>query len=110
MTLTRALWVARKEWKETFNSPMPYIVFRSVFPALGLVLYRAPFFWREEPHWTGSSVPLPLILSIFMPALTLRLFAEEFRSGTIETLGDPAADRRRHRGLVNSPRPWPCGR
>lgn len=86
MTLTRALWVARKEWKETVNAPMPYIVFSLFFLLTGW-FFTGSLFLEGRASLDGFFGPQTLILSIFMPALTLRLFAEEFRSGTIETLG-----------------------
>ncbi len=85
MTVTRVLWVARKEWKETFNSPMPYIVLTLFFLLTGW-FFTNSLFLEGKASLDGFFGPLSLILSIFMPAFTLRLFADEFKSGTIETL------------------------
>ena len=85
MNLGRAGLLARKEWKESFNSPTPYI-------ALGLFFILIGWFWTSALFLTGQATmeeffgPLPLLLGIFLPAFTMRLFAEEYKTGTIENL------------------------
>jgi cytochrome c biogenesis protein CcdA len=85
VNLDRAGLLARKEWKESFNSPTPYI-------ALGLFFILIGWFWTSALFLTGQATmeeffgPLPLLLGIFLPAFTMRLFAEEYKTGTIENL------------------------
>ena len=85
MRLSRARLLVVKEWKETFNSPMPYI-------ALVLFFVLVGWFWISSLFVMGQASmeeffsTLPLLLSIFMPAFTMRLFAEEYKTGTIENL------------------------
>jgi ABC-2 type transport system permease protein len=85
MNLGRAGLLARKEWKESFNSPTPYI-------ALGLFFILVGWFWTSSLFLSNQATmeeffgPLPLLLGIFLPAFTMRLFAEEYKTGTIENL------------------------
>jgi ABC-2 type transport system permease protein len=91
VNLGRAGLLARKEWKESFNSPTPYI-------ALGLFFILIGWFWTSALFLTGQATmeeffgPLPLLLGIFLPAFTMRLFAEEYKTGTIENLATPAPE------------------
>ncbi len=81
----RAALLTRKEWKESFNSPTPYITLVLFFLITG-------WFWTTSLFLGGQATldqffsPLPLLLAIFIPAFTMRLFAEEYKTGTIENL------------------------
>lgn len=85
--MQNVLAIARRELGAYFDSPLAYVVvpiyvvlvggfalwFDDVF-ALGTVTLRGVFFWSG------------VFLLLFAPAVTMRLFAEERRSGSLELL------------------------
>ncbi|MBK6879602.1 MAG: ABC transporter permease subunit [Elusimicrobia bacterium] len=85
MRISRALLLTRKEWKESFNSPTPYIALVLFFVIMGW-LFTASLFLVGQASLDEFLTPLPLLLAVFLPAFTMRLFAEEYKTGTVETL------------------------
>lgn len=85
MNLGRALLLTRKEWKESFNAPTPYIALVLFFVILGW-LFTGSLFLIGQASLDEFLTPLPLLLCVFLPAFTMRLFAEEYKTGTVETL------------------------
>jgi ABC-2 type transport system permease protein len=85
MNPARAVLLTKKEWKETFNSPMPYIVLVLYFLLMGW-FFTSSLFLGGQANLDSFFGVLPFMLTIFLPALTMRLFAEEYKTGTIETL------------------------
>ncbi|MBL8023455.1 MAG: ABC transporter permease subunit [Elusimicrobia bacterium] len=85
MRVSRAWLLTKKEWKESFNSPMPYIVLVLFFLLQGW-FFTSSLFLGGQANLDSFFGTLPLMLGIFVPALTMRLFSEEFKTGTIETL------------------------
>ncbi|MGQ0644669.1 MAG: ABC transporter permease subunit [Elusimicrobiota bacterium] len=82
----RAVWlIASKEWKESFNSPMPY-VFLVVFYLVAGWFWVASLFLSGQAALDDFLSPLPILLCFFLPAFSMRLFAEEYKTGTIEPL------------------------
>jgi ABC-2 type transport system permease protein len=77
--------LALKEARETLNSPMPYIFLVSFFLIQGW-FFTAPLFVGGEASMGDFFGILPLLLAFFLPAFTMRLFAEEYKAGTIEAL------------------------
>src|SRR5438309_11408774 len=77
------LTLARKELATQFNSPATYVVF-VVFMLVSGWLFVSPFFQVDQSNINTFIMPLPLIFTFLVPALTMRSFAEEFRGGTIE--------------------------
>lgn len=75
----------RKELRLYFNSPIAYI-FLVVFLGLSLWLFFRGFFLVGQADLRGFFGILPWLYLFLIPALTMRLFAEEYRQGTIETL------------------------
>lgn len=79
--------IARREFGAYFDSPLAYVIvpiyvvlvggfalwFDDLFAA-GVVSMRGVFFWAS------------LFLVVLVPAVTMRLFAEEYRTGSIELL------------------------
>ena len=49
-------------------------------------MFFAGFFIGDRVELRGFFSWLPIYLSVFVPALTMRIFSEEKRSGSIETL------------------------
>ncbi len=79
--------LTRRELMAYLLSPMTYI-FLAVFLAPIGYLFCDLLFRSRAPNWTMSqTVGFMGFLSMFiLPLVTMRLFADEFDSGTIETL------------------------
>ncbi len=81
------LTIARREVAAYFNSPIAYIfmiLFIFILSFLFFVFF--PFFSQTNPDLRNFFFWFPWVLSIFIPAVTMRLWSEERRSGTIELL------------------------
>jgi ABC-2 type transport system permease protein len=74
-----------KEFKESFNGPTPYL-FLTVFFLVTGYLQTSGLFLRGQANVDNLLGILPILLSFFIPAMTMRLFAEEYKTGTVETL------------------------
>lgn len=87
--------IFKKELRTYFNSPIAYI-FLVIFLVLSNIIFCVGFMiWNQADlsfiFGTGQSwwmfLPtVPLLLTLFVPAITMRLIAEEKRSGTLEVL------------------------
>jgi ABC-type transport system involved in multi-copper enzyme maturation permease subunit len=77
--------IFRREMGAYFNSPIAYI-FIIVFLALTAGFYVNGFFLAGTADMRDFFDSLPLFLIFFIPALTMRLWAEEQRLGTFELL------------------------
>ena len=62
-----------------------------VFLALSVGLFMTPFFTILSADMRAFFLTLPIILCIFMPAVTMRLWAEERKQNTWEMLCLPHA-------------------
>ena len=97
------LTIARKELKTYFTSPIAYIVLAIAGIIFGFFFYSALAFFVQrgmEAEMYGRGGPMsvneyvirPLLLNLsvislfLVPMITMRLYAEEKRSGTIELL------------------------
>ena len=77
--------LARREWASFFFSPIAYVVL-GIF-ALGTALIFFTHFAPGQPAELRPTFQWLIWLMIFLvPAISMRLLAEEFRSGTIEPL------------------------
>lgn len=74
-----------KELKSYFNSPIAYI-FIIVFLVLTYGLFIDIYFLQERNEMRSYFAMAPLIFVIFIPAVTMRLWSEERKMGTIELL------------------------
>jgi len=74
-----------KELKSYFLSPIAYI-FIIVFLAITNFLFFQTFFINNQAEMRGYFEFLPYIYLIFVPAITMRSWAEEKRNKTIELL------------------------
>lgn len=81
----RALHIFSKELRDYFVSPIAYIVI-SVFLLVTGWFFFSPFFLFNQASLRDFFNLLPLVFSFIMPALTMRLFAEEFNTGSYEIL------------------------
>ncbi|MDE0299531.1 MAG: ABC transporter permease [Candidatus Poribacteria bacterium] len=83
--------ICGKELYTYFVSPIAYFVF-FVFMAVVGFLFTAIFFFQSGSDGSSAVVMqvvfgnISIILLFFTPALTMKLFAEERKSGTIELL------------------------
>lgn len=77
--------IARRELSAHFTSPVAYIV-TGLFLIFSGFLYFSTFFLINRAELRTFFSLLPVLFAFFVPALTMRLYAEEKRSGTIETL------------------------
>ncbi len=86
--MRRALIVAWKEFKTYFQTPIAYVIL-CIFSLLGgwwFFKLGAGFFGDREASIRGLLDSFPWLFLVFAPAITMRLWTEERRSGTIETL------------------------
>ncbi len=77
--------IFRREFAAYFNSPIAYI-FITVFLLLTGGLYMMSFFMAKAVDMWDFFSKLPWILIFFIPAISMRLWAEDRRSGTFELL------------------------
>ena len=83
MTKINAIW--RKEFHTFWYSFIAYIVI-AVFIGTTSWLYFRTFFVMNDANLTGFFGALPALFLLIMPALTMRQWAEEHKTGTIELL------------------------
>ncbi|MCK5534987.1 ABC transporter permease subunit, partial [bacterium] len=74
-----------KEFKEYFNSPVAYIVI-IVFLLVSGWFFQATMFLVNQATIGSFLGNVPLLFVFFIPAITMRLFSEEMKSGTMEIL------------------------
>lgn len=77
--------IFKRELKAFYSSPIAYIVSGLFLAAIGLIYFFTFFLYRNADLRVLFQF-LPMMLSVFVPALTMRVFAEEKRSGSLETL------------------------
>ncbi len=77
--------VMRKEFRGYFDSPVAYI-YITFFTVLSTWLFMRSFFLVSQATMRGYFGILPWLLLFFIPAVTMRLWAEEKKLGTIELL------------------------
>lgn len=77
--------IFRREFRAYFDSSIAYI-FMIVFLLLTCGIYMSGFFLQGAADMRGFFGNLPLFLLFFLPAVTMRLWAEDKRIGTMELL------------------------
>lgn len=83
--MKQVITIARKEFRDYFVSPIAYIVI-SIFLLLIGWFFFSTFFLVGQTNMRNFFSLLPPIFSFVIPAVTMRLFSEEFNVGTYETL------------------------
>ncbi len=83
--MSTAVTVAKREIKTYFNSPVAYIVV-TVFMLIAGYLYWSQLFLEKQAELRYYFTLTPLIFTFIIPAITMRLLAEEKGSGTLEML------------------------
>ncbi len=74
-----------KEFNDYFVSPIAYIIITIFLLTIG-VLFFSTFIASNQASMRGFFNLLPLIFSLVIPAVTMRLFSEEFNIGSYEIL------------------------
>jgi len=80
-----ALAIAKREFKTFFQSPLAYIVI-GAFLVFSAFFFFVAFFPVGVASMRSFFGLAPLIFMVFVPAVTMRLVAEERKTGTIELL------------------------
>ncbi len=92
-SVRNALALARRELAFYFNSPVAYVVLSAFFIACGTWLFAMDdpnsgksFFDENQASLRKLFDAVPLFFVFLIPAISMRLIAEEKRTGTIELL------------------------
>lgn len=83
--MQQVMHIFTKEFRAYFVSPIAYIVI-SVFLIVTGWFFFATFFLYDQANLRNFFGMLPLVFSFIIPAITMRLFSEEFNVGSYETL------------------------
>jgi ABC-2 type transport system permease protein len=83
--MKKTLPILRREFASYFNSPIAYI-YLTVFIALASWLFLKTFFVVGEASMRSFFGLLPWLFLFFVPAVTMRSWAEEKKVGTMELL------------------------
>lgn len=93
----RNIWtIARREYKHFFTSPLAYVVAFVIFLTLGVIFGLTIMVYSQNAFSGGFGGGAPdmgsitgtftFLLVLSVPALTMRLIADEHRMGTMELL------------------------
>ncbi len=77
--------IFRKEFRTYFVTPIAYIVI-SIFLILTGWFFFSTFFLYGQAEMRNFFTLLPMIFSFIVPAVTMRLFSEEFNTGSYELI------------------------
>jgi ABC-2 type transport system permease protein len=84
---SHVLAVAKREWRSYFDSPVAYVFIIIFLMLAGFFTFSlSQFFEARQADLTGFFHWHPWLYMILVPAVAMRLWAEERRSGTIELL------------------------
>lgn len=79
--------IFRKELRSYFASPLGYVfILFFLLVSNGFFFFIQDFFRAGQATMRGYFMILPWIFLFFVPAVTMRLWAEERKSGTLEVL------------------------
>ena len=80
--------VYRRELKAFFDTPIAAIFIALMVGMLSYFLFKdSPFFAFEQAEMREFFGQIPIVLMVFAPVITMRLWSDEFRVGTAEILG-----------------------
>jgi ABC-2 type transport system permease protein len=83
--MSATLAITKRELRTYFNSPVAYIVI-TVFMLLAGYLFWNTVFIERQAEMRGYFGLMPMLFTFIIPAITMRLLAEEKGSGTLELL------------------------
>ncbi len=76
-----------KDFRANFNNLNAYIIFGAYYIlSLFSAIYLGDYFLRESEIMNSYFVMQPVILALIIPSITMRTWAEEIKTGTIEIL------------------------
>lgn len=85
--MTRMRSVATRELRAYFNSPIAYVFLLAFIGAALFTFFNVnAFFARGQADMRSLFSSVPFLMLLLVPALTMRLWAEEEKQGTIEML------------------------
>lgn len=86
----RNSWIiASKEFRTFFRTPIGYVFLMLFVLVTGWFFFymgRETFFRRGIVDMRGFFGPLPIVFLFFIPAITMRMWSEEKKQGTLEVL------------------------
>ncbi len=83
--MNAALAISKREIRTYFNSPVAYIVVTVFMLLSGFLFFKSVLIERQAEMRTYFGLT-PMLFTFIVPALTMRLVAEEKGSGTLELL------------------------
>lgn len=83
--MTHVIAITKKELKDYFNSPLAYIFISIFLVVLGWLFFRT-FFLQGQTSMRYYFILIPWLFLFLIPALTMRLWAEEKKMKTMEIL------------------------
>lgn len=83
--MNQTIHILKKEFRSYFTSPIAYIVI-SIFLLVTGWFFFSTFFIYNQASMRYFFNLLPMVFSFIIPAVTMRLFAEEFNIGSYEIL------------------------
>ncbi|MCP4368529.1 MAG: ABC transporter [Deltaproteobacteria bacterium] len=83
--MPQAFFIFKREFRTYFVSPIAYIVI-SIFLLVTGWFFFSTFFLYSQASLRNFFSLLPIIFAFVVPAVTMRLFSEEFNVGSYETL------------------------
>lgn len=83
--MRQAFFIFKREFRTYFVSPIAYIVISFFLLVTGWFFFTT-FFLYNQANLRNFFSLLPIIFSFVVPAITMRLFSEEFNVGSYETL------------------------
>ena len=93
MSLKSILTVFKRELRSYFFTPIAYIII-TIFLVITGWFFFSTFFLSGRADMRDFFNLLPLILAFTIPAVTMRVFAEEYRSGSFEILATLPLDKK----------------
>lgn len=85
--MNRIRTIALREFRAYFNSPIAYVFLLAFVGAASFTFFNLnDFFARNQANLRALFSSIPVLTLLIVPALTMRLWAEEEKQGTIETL------------------------
>lgn len=85
--MNRIRSLAQREFRAFFTSPIAYVFLLAFVGAAVFTFYNLnAFFSRGQADLRGLFQSVPFLTLLLVPALTMRLWAEESKQGTIEVL------------------------
>jgi len=83
--MSRVLAITWKEWRVAMDTPLGYVIAVAFLLAAGF-FFGNHLFLAGQAEMRGYFGVMPLLLMFFIPAMTMRMLADEQRSGTFELL------------------------